>query len=119
MLINRLAAFGRLENGALDLRPGLNLIEIPDEGRRALWASLLPALLYGPDAQSPPAGISQATLEASTFRGGVTLARWTAGPEAPIAETARRRGMTPKRVRGLLKELYRAYFQLYPNEAKY
>ena len=36
-----------------------------------------------------------------------------------IAETARRRGMTPKRVRGLLKELYRAYFQLYPNEAKY
>ena len=84
MLINRLAAFGRLENGALDLRPGLNLIEIPDEGRRALWASLLPALLYGPDAQSPPAGISQATLEASTFRGGVTLARWTAGPEAPL-----------------------------------
>lgn len=34
-----------------------------------------------------------------------------------IAETALRRGMTPKRVRGLLKELYRAYFQLYPNEA--
>ena len=34
-----------------------------------------------------------------------------------IAETARQRGMTPKRVRGLLKELYRAYFQLYPNEA--
>lgn len=34
-----------------------------------------------------------------------------------IVETARRRGMTPKRVRKLLKELYRAYFQLYPNEA--
>ena len=33
-----------------------------------------------------------------------------------IAETARERGMTPKRVRRLLKELYRAYFQLYPNE---
>ncbi len=32
-----------------------------------------------------------------------------------IAETARRRGMTPKRVRRLLKDLYRAYFQLYPN----
>ena len=27
------------------------------------------------------------------------------------------RGMTPKRVRRLLKELYRVYFQLYPNEA--
>lgn len=34
-----------------------------------------------------------------------------------IAETARQRGMTPKRVRRLLKELYRAYFQLYPSEA--
>ena len=33
-----------------------------------------------------------------------------------IAETARQRGMTPNRVRRLLKELYRAYFQLYPNE---
>lgn len=33
-----------------------------------------------------------------------------------IAETARRCGMTPKRVRKLLKELYRVYFQLYPNE---
>ena len=30
-----------------------------------------------------------------------------------IAETARQRGMTPKRVRRLLKELYRVYFQLY------
>ncbi len=36
-----------------------------------------------------------------------------------IAETARRRGMTPKRVRRLLKELYRAYFQLYPNETEF
>lgn len=33
-----------------------------------------------------------------------------------IAETARQCGMTPKRVCKLLKELYRAYFQLYPNE---
>ena len=34
-----------------------------------------------------------------------------------IAEAARQSGMTPKRVRRLLKELYRVYFQLYPNEA--
>lgn len=31
-----------------------------------------------------------------------------------IAETARLQGMTPKRVRKLLRELYRVYFQLYP-----
>lgn len=30
-----------------------------------------------------------------------------------IAETARAQGMTPKRVRRLLRELYRVYFQLY------
>lgn len=34
-----------------------------------------------------------------------------------ITEAARRRGMTPARVRKLLKELYRAYFQLYSKEA--
>lgn len=33
-----------------------------------------------------------------------------------IAETAKQRGMTPKRVRRLLKELHRVYFQLYPRE---
>lgn len=35
-----------------------------------------------------------------------------------ISETAHARGMTPKRVRKLLKELYRVYFQLYPNEKR-
>lgn len=33
-----------------------------------------------------------------------------------ITEAARQSGMTPKRVRRLLKELYRVYFQLYPKE---
>jgi len=33
-----------------------------------------------------------------------------------IAEAAQQRGITPKRVRKLLKELYRVYFQLYPNK---
>lgn len=33
-----------------------------------------------------------------------------------IAEVARKRGITPKRVRKLLKELYQVYFQLYPDE---
>ena len=33
-----------------------------------------------------------------------------------VAWKSMQRGMTPKRVRRLLKELYRVYFQLYPNE---
>lgn len=35
-----------------------------------------------------------------------------------VAEAARQCGMTPKRVRKLLRELYRVYFQLYPSETK-
>ena len=33
-----------------------------------------------------------------------------------IVEVAQQHGRTPKRVRRLLKELYRVYFQLYPEE---
>lgn len=33
-----------------------------------------------------------------------------------IVEVAQQHGLTPKRVRRLLKELYRVYFQLYPEE---
>ena len=33
-----------------------------------------------------------------------------------VAETARRCGITPKRVSKLLKELYQVYFQLYPSK---
>lgn len=34
-----------------------------------------------------------------------------------VAEAARQCGISPKRVSKLLRELYRAYFQLYPQEA--
>ena len=33
-----------------------------------------------------------------------------------IVEVAQQHGLTPKRVRRLLKELYRVYVQLYPEE---
>ena len=48
MRIHQLAAtFGRLENEALDLGPGLNIIEAPNEGGKSTWTALLRVLLYG------------------------------------------------------------------------
>ena len=48
MRINRLAAtYGRLENASLDLAPGLNVIQAPNEGGKSTWTSLLRVMLYG------------------------------------------------------------------------
>ena len=42
MQIKRLAAtFGRLENETLDLEPGLNVIEAPNEAGKSTWTAFL------------------------------------------------------------------------------
>ena len=46
MRIHQLAAtFGRLENEVLDLGPGLNIIEAPNEGGKSTWTALLRVML--------------------------------------------------------------------------
>ena len=48
MHIHQLAAtFGRLENAVLDLSPGLNIIEAPNEGGKSTWTAFLRVMLYG------------------------------------------------------------------------
>ena len=48
MHIRKLAAtFGRLENAVLELGPGLNLIEAPNEGGKSTWTAFLQAMFYG------------------------------------------------------------------------
>ena len=48
MQIKRLAAtFGRLENESLDLEPGLNVIEAPNEAGKSTWTALLRVMFYG------------------------------------------------------------------------
>ena len=48
MQIRQLAAtFGRLENETLDLGPGLNIIEAPNEGGKSTWTAFLRVMLYG------------------------------------------------------------------------
>lgn len=41
------ASFGRLDRARLDLRPGLNLLEGPNESGKSTWCAFLRAMLYG------------------------------------------------------------------------
>ena len=41
------ATFGKLENETLDLQPGLNIIEAPNEWGKSTWCAFLTAMLYG------------------------------------------------------------------------
>ena len=48
MYIKKLAAsFGRLERAELSLRPGLNVIEAPNEGGKSTWTAFLQVMFYG------------------------------------------------------------------------
>lgn len=41
------ATFGCLKNETLDLRPGLNIIEAPNEAGKSTWCAFIRAMLYG------------------------------------------------------------------------
>lgn len=41
------ATFGKLENRELELKPGLNIIEAPNEWGKSTWCAFLVAMLYG------------------------------------------------------------------------
>lgn len=45
------ASFGRLEGEKLELGPGLNIIQAPNEGGKSTWAGFLKAMLYGIDTR--------------------------------------------------------------------
>ncbi|SBV91894.1 LPXTG-motif cell wall anchor domain protein [uncultured Eubacteriales bacterium] len=41
------ASFGKLRNARLELTPGLNLIQAPNEGGKSTWCAFIRAMLYG------------------------------------------------------------------------
>ena len=45
------AVFGKLTGQRLELAPGFNLIEAPNEGGKSTWAAFLKAMLYGIDTR--------------------------------------------------------------------
>lgn len=99
MQIKRLAAtFGRLENQTLDLEPGLNIIDAPNEGGKSTWTAFLRVMFYGLSTKdrSPSADKSRyqpwsgsamtGVMDAATDRGEVTVTRGTAKPNAPMGQ---------------------------------
>ena len=50
MILKKLTArFGRLQNKTLELHPGLNVIQLPNEAGKSTWTEFLLAMLYGVD----------------------------------------------------------------------
>lgn len=45
------ATFGKLQNETLTLKPGLNIIEAPNEWGKSTWCAFLVAMLYGIDTK--------------------------------------------------------------------
>jgi len=46
------ATFGKLEHQTLTLKPGLNIIEAPNEWGKSTWCAFLTAMLYGLDTRA-------------------------------------------------------------------
>ena len=46
------ATFGKLEHEVLQLKPGLNIIEAPNEWGKSTWCAFLVAMLYGLDTRA-------------------------------------------------------------------
>lgn len=51
-IISMTATFGKLEHQTLTLKPGLNIIEAPNEWGKSTWCAFLVAMLYGIDTRS-------------------------------------------------------------------
>ena len=97
MQIKRLAAtFGRLENESLDLEPGLNVIEAPNEAGKSTWTALLRVMLYGLNTRDRSPGADKrryqpwsgsamnGAMDLSLPQGEVTITRRTARANSPM-----------------------------------
>lgn len=97
MQIKRLAAtFGKLEQEQLDLEPGLNIIEAPNEAGKSTWTAFLRVMLYGLNTRDRSAGADkrrylpwsgsamEGALDASTHLGEITILRRTARANSPM-----------------------------------
>jgi len=95
------ATFGRLNNQTLELGPGLNILEAPNESGKSTWCAFLLAMLYGIDSRQrdkagfiaeknryiPWAGSAMTgRLDCSAGDTQMTLLRQTRRPAAPMGE---------------------------------
>ena len=102
MQIKQLAAtFGRLENETLDLEPGLNIIEAPNEAGKSTWTAFLRVMLYGLNTRDRSAtadkrrylpwsgSAMQGQITLATAQGDVTITRRTARSNSPMGRLLR------------------------------
>ena len=57
------ATFGKLQHQKLTLKPGLNIIEAPNEWGKSTWCAFLAAMLYGLDTRAKSTKVSLADKE--------------------------------------------------------
>ena len=51
-ILSMTATFGKLQNDTLTLKPGLNIIEAPNEWGKSTWCAFLVSMLYGVDTKA-------------------------------------------------------------------
>ena len=62
-ILSMTATFGKLEHATLTLRPGLNILEAPNEWGKSTWCAFLVAMLYGIDTRQQTTKTSLADKE--------------------------------------------------------
>ncbi|MBQ6720073.1 MAG: AAA family ATPase [Oscillospiraceae bacterium] len=68
------ATFGKLEHAVLELKPGMNIIEAPNEWGKSTWCAFLLAMLYGLDTRAKSTRTALADKE--------RFAPWSGSPMA-------------------------------------
>ena len=110
------ATFGRLQNRTLELGPGLNILEAPNESGKSTWCAFLLAMLYGIDSRqrdkagfiadknryAPWSGAAMSgQLECTAGDVRMTLQRQTKRAAAPMGDFTARYSGTADVVPGL------------------
>lgn len=111
-----IATFGKLNRQTLELAPGLNILEAPNESGKSTWCAFLLAMLYGVDSRqrdkagilaeknryAPWCGAAMAgQLECTAGGTSMTLQRQTRRPAAPMGEFTARLSGTTQEIPGL------------------
>ena len=102
MIIKSLTgSFGKLRGETLELHPGLNVIEAPNESGKSTWCAFIQAMLYGVDSTARekggvlPAKVRYAPWSGAPMEGrmdidwngdAVTITRTTAQKSAPMRD---------------------------------
>ena len=73
-ILSMTATFGKLEHETLTLKPGLNIIEAPNEWGKSTWCAFLVSMLYGIDTRERSTGSVLAAKE--------RYAPWSGAPMA-------------------------------------